>query len=150
MGGQEHNFILHVDYGVTAEYFGLIPRNDIDASIGISLTVPPAGDKPTVPWQRAVAECFAGAGNCDRFQGPVRVSLAVGYDPNSDQEEPGRSIESTMNHDLVYVLAQTSGPCTGSAGRSHPSCRTLNFIDAHTGAAVGVDVSGPSITDPSK
>jgi hypothetical protein len=143
------------EFGVTADYLGPIRRASLDASTGISLTIPPANAEPAVTWQQAVVQCLAGAGICSRTAGTVRVSLAVGYDPQSGQASPDGSIRPTMNHDLVHVLAQTSGPCVpaGPAGRTvppstYPSCTSLSFLDAHTGRGA-ISVSGPLIRDPS-
>jgi hypothetical protein len=140
--------------GITAEYNGPITQDDSDASTGISLTVPPTDAEPTLSWQRAVALCFSGAGICNRAAGTIRVSLAVGYDPQSGDLLPDGSIEPVMNHNLLYVLAQSVGPCAhpGPPGAStrpstYPSCMSLSFVDAHTGKGATA-VSGPSIRDP--
>ena len=142
-------------FGVTTSYVGPIPQNDSDPQTGISLTVPPPGAKPKVPWQRAVALCFAGAGICNRAAGTIRVSLAMGYNPQSGDMKPDGSINLIMDHNLVYILAQALGPCApaGPAGLSkpldtYPSCMALSFLDAHTGIGATA-VSGPSIRDPS-
>ena len=142
-------------FGVTGDYLGPIRRDSLDASTGISLTIPPAKADPAVTWQQAVVQCFAPAGICSRTAGTVRVSLAVGYDPQSGEASPTGSISPTMNHDLVYVLAQTTGPCApvGPAGPTsppptYPSCTSLSFLDAHTGRGA-ISVSGPLIRDPS-
>ncbi len=144
-----------IDFGIIAEYLGSIAGDYSDPNSGISLNVPPADAKATVAWQQAVAQCFSGAGICNREGGTIRVSLAVGYNPQSGKALPDGSIDPTMNHDLVYVLAQTLGPCapvgpsgTNSPPSTHPSCNALSFIDARTGRGVSA-VSGPSITDPS-
>lgn len=140
--------------GIEAEYVGPIAQDDSDPDTGISLTVPPAGATPALPWQRAVALCFTGGGICNRSAGPIRVSLAVGYNPGSGEARPDGSIEATMDHVLVYVLAQTLGPCApaGPAAAdttpsTYPSCTGLSFIDARTGTGATA-VSGPSIRDP--
>jgi predicted small secreted protein len=140
--------------GITAEYKGPITQDDSYASTGISLSVPPTDAKPTLSWQRAVGLCFSGAGICNRTAGTIRVSLAVGYNPQSGAALPDGSIEPIMNHTLVYVLAQPLGPCapTGPGGArarasTFPSCTGLSFVDAHTGKGATA-VSGPSIRDP--
>ena len=140
--------------GITAEYVGPIAHNDFDATTGISLTVPPADAKPTLSWQQAVALCFTDTGICNRSAGMIRVSLAVGYNPQSGEALPDGAIEPTMNHNLVYVLAQPLGPCapTGPSGANsrpstYPSCTGLSFVDARTGEGATA-VSGPSIRDP--
>jgi hypothetical protein len=141
--------------GVKAVYVGPISRDDTDPSTGISVTVPPANAKPTLPWQRAVERCFSGAGICNRADGTIRVSVAVGYNPQSGGAAPNGSIRPTMNHDLVYVLAQPLGACAplGPSGTSTPpstylSCIDLSFVDAYTGSGAAA-VSGPSVRDPS-
>jgi hypothetical protein len=144
-----------IDFGTMADYLGPIVRAYSDPNTGISLSVPPADATATIAWQQAVVQCFSGAGICDRANGTIRVSLAIGFNPQSGGALPDGSIDPTMNHDLVYVLAQTQGSCApvGPAGTNtppstYPSCTALSFIDAHTGRGVGA-VSGPSITDPS-
>ena len=143
-----------IDFGVMADYLGPIVRDYSDPNTGISLSVPPADAKATVPWQQAVAQCFSAAGICNRAGGTIRVSLAIGYNPLSGEALPDGSIDPTMNRDLAYVLVQTLGGCApvGPAGTNtrpstYPSCTALSFIDAHTGRGVGA-VSGPSISDP--
>ena len=83
------------------------------------------------------------------------MSLAVGYNPQSGEVLPNESIDPTMNHDLVYVLAQPLGRCAPAGGSpgstppsTYPSCTALSFIDAHTGKGA-TSVSGPSVHDPS-
>jgi len=146
-----------IDFGIMADYLGPIARDYSDPNTGTSLSVPPAASKATVPWQQAVAQCFSGAGICNRAGGTIRVSLAIGYNPQSGEALPDGSIDPTMNQDLVYVLAQTLVTCapvgggpsgTNTPPSTYPSCTDLSFIDAHTGRGVSA-VSGPSITDPS-
>jgi len=146
-----------IDFGIMTDYLGPIARDHSDPNTGISLSVPPADAKATVPWQQAVAQCFSGAGICNRAGGTIRVSLAIGYNPQSGEALPDGSIGPTMNQDLVYVLVQTLGSCAavggGASGTNTPpstyaTCTALSFIDAHTGRGVSA-VSGPSITDPS-
>lgn len=145
-----------IDLGITADYLGPIARDYSEPNTGISLSVPPVDAKATVPWQQAVARCFSDAGICNRAGGTIRVTLAIGYNPQSGEALPDGSIDPTMNQDLVYVLAQTLGPCAPVSGgpsgenappSTYPSCTALSFIDAHTGRGVSA-VSGPSITDP--
>jgi len=145
-----------IDFGIMADYLGPIARDYSDPNTGISLSVPPTDAKATVAWQQAVAQCFSGAGICNRAGGTIRVSLAIGYNPQSGEALPDGSIDPTMNQDLVYVLAQTVGPCapvgggpsgTNTPPSTYPSCTALSFIDAHTGRGVSA-VSGPSITGP--
>ena len=142
------------EFGVTAVYVGPITADDSDPDTGVSLTVPPAHSKPTVAWQQAVAQCFSGTGICNRAGGTIRVSLAVGYNPQSGEALPNGSINPTMNHDLVYVLqplgrcAPTGGSPASTPPSTYPSCTALSFIDAHTGAGA-TSISGPSVRDPS-
>jgi hypothetical protein len=140
-----------------ADYLGPVARDYSDPNTGISVSVPPADAKPTVPWQQAVAQCFSAAGICNKAGSTIRVSLAIGYNPQSGEALPDGSIDPTMNQDLVYVLSQTLGSCapvgvgpsgTNAPPSTYPSCTALSFIDAHTGRGVSA-VSGPSITDPS-
>jgi hypothetical protein len=145
------------DFGIMADYFGPIGRDYSDPNTGISLSVPPADATATIAWRQAVAQCFSAAGICSRAGGTIRVSLAVGYNPRSGEALPDGSIDPTMNHDLVYVLAQTLGSCAPVGGgpsgaktppSTSPPCTALSFIDAHTGRGLSA-VSGQSITDPS-
>jgi hypothetical protein len=143
------------EFGVTVDDVGAIRNDYFDPGTGISLTVPSADAAPTVTWQQAVTQCFLRAGICDRTAGTVRVSLAVGYNPLSDDALPNESIKPTMSHDLVYVLAQPLRPCllVGPSRPSplrsvYPSCMSLSFIDAHSGKGA-TSVSGPTISDPS-
>lgn len=143
------------DFGVTADYVGAITHDYSDPETGMSLIVPPADATPTVTWQQAVAVCFSGAGMCDRAAGTIRVSMAVGYSPQSGEALPDGSIKPAMNHDLVYVIAQPLGRCapagppgTGTPPSTYRSCTALSFINADTGKAA-TSVSGPSVRDPS-
>jgi hypothetical protein len=137
--------------GVAISYLGPIPHSEYDAETTVSLSVPPTSDQPGISWQKAAANCFTSAGICARGEGQVRISLAVGYYPNSGETEPDGSIDPTMNHVLVYVLAQNMGPCASAGpgpGARYPSCTALTFTDAHTGGGRAA-MSGPSLRDPS-
>ena len=144
-----------IDFGIMADYLGPIARDYSDPNTGISLGVPPADAKATIAWRQAVAQCFSGAGICNTTGGTIRVSLAIGSNPQSGEVLADGSIDPTMHQNLVYVLAQTLSSCAPVGGASgtntppstYPSCTALSFIDAHTGRGVSA-VSGPSITDP--
>ena len=145
--------------GLRAEYFGPIPHGETDTNTGVALSVPPADQQPMIPWERAVANCFATGGICNRYAGAIRVSLAVGFYPNSGQMEPNGSIDPAMNHVLVFAVAQTVDGCApvgpGPSPRTTPTsairyevCTALTFIDARSGGGLAA-MSGPSIRDPS-
>jgi hypothetical protein len=137
--------------GVAISYLGPIPHSEYDAQTTVSLSVPSASDQPGISWQRAAANCFTSAGICTRGEGQVRISLAVGYYPNSGEMEPDGSIDPAIGHVLVYVVAQNMGPCASAGpgpGARYRSCTALTFIDAHTGGGLAA-MSGPSLRDPS-
>jgi hypothetical protein len=144
--------------GVVVSYLGPIPHSEYDPNTGVSLSVPLGAEQHGIPWQTAAANCFTREGICNRWEGAVRISLAVGYYPNSGQMKADGSIDPAMNHVLVYVLAQKMGPCSPVGGRpsaattaepkTYPSCTALSFIDAHDGRGLAA-MSGPALTDPS-
>jgi hypothetical protein len=122
---------------------------------GVSLTPPPAGLTPGVSWQTAAENCFKAGGICSQGVG-VTVSLAVGTDTNSGDVGPNGSITPAMNHTLVYVVAQSNGPCASAgppggstSSRLAASCTSLDFFDAQSGKSVAA-MSGPGLWDPSR
>jgi hypothetical protein len=123
-----------------ANYIGRLAQPLSYATLGISLTPPPAGAVARVEPASAYRRCKVDAACPSGSDGPT-IFLALATTDSGGTMGSDGTLHRAVDHTLAYVLRWQDVPCVAAgpqvASPSPSTCLWIGLVDATTGAALG-------------